>query len=271
LHQALVIPREPLAAHIAGLWFQESLLSLHARERVLPDGCCELIINLQEDRLDIERGEKSGDFEVVSGSLLYGPHTRPFIINRSRPTSILGVHFHPGGLFPFINMPTDSLHNQVVTLEAIWGVQGRDLRERLLEAFSLGERFRLIERFLLEKWQLSYTSHTAVMWSLNLLRTAPHQKIKNVVEQSGLSERRFSQIFREQVGMPSKRYQRLQRFQAALHMIDQKEQVDWADLAASCGYFDQAHFVHDFRSFSGFTPSGYHQHVGRRPGHVPLY
>ena len=86
----------------------------------------------------------------------------------------------------------------------------------------------------------------------------------------GLSPRRFIEVFSQQVGLTPKRFCRVQRFQHVLRSIYTRDSVDWADLALTCGYFDQAHFIHDFRAFSGLSPTAYADQRGRHPNHVPL-
>ena len=81
--------------------------------------------------------------------------------------------------------------------------------------------------------------------------------ISDVARRSGWSERRFSQIFREQVGFPPKTWCRLQRFRRAVRQLRSGVNISWADLAATCGFYDQAHFANEFRSFSGFDLTTY--------------
>ena len=73
----------------------------------------------------------------------------------------------------------------------------------------------------------------------------------------GLSPKRFIERFKIEVGMTPKRYCRIRRFQRALALANGSRDVDWTRVALDCGYFDQAHFNHDFRSFAGLTPTGY--------------
>jgi len=77
-------------------------------------------------------------------------------------------------------------------------------------------------------------------------------------------------MFREEVGLTPKLYCRIRRFQQVLALIRCGKPVEWADIALSCGYFDQAHFVHDFRAFSGITPSAYASHRGPHTNHVSM-
>ena len=91
-----------------------------------------------------------------------------------------------------------------------------------------------------------------------------------MTEQIGLSPRRFIQLFRQQVGLTPKSFCRVRRFQQALTTVHGTKQVDWTQVALDCGYYDQAHFIHDFQSFSGMTPSAYLAAATPHLNHVPL-
>ncbi len=90
-------------------------------------------------------------------------------------------------------------------------------------------------------------------------------------DQTGVSERRFIELFRRQVGLAPKLYSRVRRFQAALRRIPTVTEVDWADLALACGYFDQAHLIHEFRSISGLSPVEYLGLRTEHLNHVPIH
>src|SRR5262245_44931504 len=128
-------PTPPLSHFVELLWLFEAAPS-HARERVLPSGTVELVINL---------GDRAGDgFNAV----VAGPHSRFFVLDTSRPISVIGVHFRPGGAFPFLALPLDELRNQHVALDALWGTRATELRERLLAAQGPEARLLLLERLL---------------------------------------------------------------------------------------------------------------------------
>jgi AraC-like DNA-binding protein len=86
------------------------------------------------------------------------------------------------------------------------------------------------------------------IWGPNLLP---------VLRETGLSERRFIEVFHEQVGLTPKAFCRVRRFQRVLKSVHGAREVDWAQVALDCGYYDQPHFIHDFRGFSGLTPAQY--------------
>ena len=86
----------------------------------------------------------------------------------------------------------------------------------------------------------------------------------------GISKRRFEQVFNEQVGLTPKLFCRIRRFQRVLQLINEQNDIDWTDVALSCGYFDQSHFIHDFQSFSGINPTEYVTRGSRYVNHVPM-
>jgi AraC-like DNA-binding protein len=100
--------------------------------------------------------------------------------------------------------------------------------------------------------------HPAVTFALSTFDRASHTtSISAVTDAIGMSAKRFIERFKAQVGVTPKRYCRIRRFQQAVGRAHRGDRVDWAQVALDCGYFDQAHFIHDFRSFSGLTPTDY--------------
>jgi AraC-like DNA-binding protein len=271
------LPPPPLSDLILCLWYQEHEDTAQGHERILPDGSAELIINLREDRLPVINRASSGSVnyarDYARGSLLYGPHTDYFVIDPAAGRSILGIHFKPGGAAAFFGVPADELHNRIVPLDALWGGQADVLRDRLIDSTNAPNRFQIVENFLLARLAKSRNVHPAVRYALNLFQVPTAvSKVTDVVDQIGISARRFSHLFREQVGTTPKSFHRVQRFHHTTMQIDSTiaGELAWADLALSCGFFDQAHFVHEFRAFAGMTPLEYAQNVNRRPGHIPV-
>jgi AraC-like DNA-binding protein len=183
----------------------------------------------------------------------------------------VGVQFHPGGAFPFLGLPPGETHNLHVPLEALWGALAKEIRERLLGAKSAAETFQILESVLLARARGGFDRHPAVAFALKEFQGAPHAKaIGGVTEQIGLSARRFIDVFEREVGLTPKLFCRVRRFQKVLRLIRSGREIDWIEIALSCGYYDQAHFIHNFRAFSGINPSTYVASCTPHMNHVPI-
>lgn len=256
LHRAIV-PPPPLSDFVALLWLYEGFAPPHPKERLLPTGTVELVIDM--------RAETAGNGAVVCGA-----HSQFFEIETAVEASVVGVHFKPGGAFPFFAPPLGELRNLNVGLDDLWGTHAGDLRERLLLARTPELRLRLLGEGLLARAVRPLASHPAVAHAVREFVGPRARTVAEVSGDLGLSQRRFIELFSGEVGLTPKLFCRVRRFQEVVRIAHTSERVDWARVALACGYFDQAHFIHDFRAFSGLTPSAYLLQRGEHMNHVPV-
>ncbi|PSB04239.1 AraC family transcriptional regulator [filamentous cyanobacterium CCP2] len=277
IYQTTYRPRSPLSQFVEFLWFRESDHLPQSQSRLLPIGSMELVINLHEDRIPLFDRQSRAECGSTNGTMICGTHSEGYIIRIDRKISVMGVHFKPGGSASFLGLPAGELYNQRVGLDELWQVQAAELRDRLIAAPTPENRFLILEQFLLMMMQspdratvLQKHRHPVVDFALRELRRTPTPSVSAVTDQIGCSARHFNQLFRDQVGLTPKLFCRVRRLRQVLYLVAGKEQVDWADLAFTCGYFDQAHFIHDFRSFADCTPTEYLAQRGFHPCHVVL-
>ncbi len=265
------VPRPPLSQFVHLLWLYEGYTQPHAKERVLPTGEMQIVINLLEDRTCIYDREDTERCQSFRGSVLSGAHSEYQVISTAMQSSVVGVHFKPGGAFPFLRMPAGELRDATVSLETLWGAAAVDLRDRLLEAPTPKVRLEVLERVLLKELARGFDAHGAVGFALSRFMAAPlGTTVAGVSDQIGLSPKRFIQVFRDETGFTPKVFCRIRRFQQALDLMEGRRSVEWTKVALDCGYFDQAHFIHDFRAFSGINPTSYLANRTQHRNHVPL-
>jgi AraC-like DNA-binding protein len=270
LHRAYT-PGPPLSDFVELLWLYDGYTQPHAMERLLPDGSMELVIDLRNDKVRSYDPDSRSAFETGVGSVVVGAQSGYFVLDTACQASVIGAHFKPGGAFPFFRLPMDELRDQHVPLEALWGSFAVDLRDRLLEAKTPEGRLGILEQALLSRIVKPPARHRAVNFALREFERGPLTiGIADIEDRIGLSPKRFIQVFREEVGLTPKLFCRVRRFQEVLRRVAHPSRVDWADVALSCGYFDQAHFIHDFRAFSGISPSAYLCHRTEHVNHVPI-
>jgi AraC-like DNA-binding protein len=263
-------PLPPLADFVDRLWLSQGAAPAHPMERLLPDCTVELVINLQKDRIHLYDRDDYHRCGSVPGCMVSGPRTRYFVIDTRDQAAVMGVHFRPGGAFPFFRAPACELADESIALEALWGLAASELRERLLASSTPDGKFRVLETCLLEQLAKPLERHPAVSFGMQQLRGHGRASVAAVVDKAGFSQRRFIRLFEEQVGLTPKVFGRVSRFQRVVHIAHGTDEIDWVDLALGCGYYDQAHFIHDFQSFAGITPATYLRQRTSHLNHVPL-
>jgi AraC-like DNA-binding protein len=249
-------PTPPLAKFVDSFWLYEGYEPEPKTERILPTGTLELVINLRQNELRFHDAEHPENSSRFTGAVVSGAHGRSF--EPSSEAFIIGVHFKPGGAFPFLGLPAGELADTHVDLELLWGPSTGRLRERLCEARTSAERFQLLEQALLRRQCHGVEKHYAVSAALEMFwKNQGGPTVREAAKYLGLSQRRLIQVFKAEVGLTPKLFSRIQRFQQTRTLIQQNPSPDWAALALDLGYFDQSHLIREFLEFSALSPTEY--------------
>lgn len=264
-----LVPAAPLQACVRMLWDWRVEPGAFRLERILPEPGSGLILNLYEDQTRVY-GDDGLCCERAPGAVYSGQFTHSFVIDSREQIAVMGVALRAGGAGAFLRERMDLLGNRHVALEDLVGPEAHALRQRLLETRGAEARLALLADWLLGRFR-EPRLHPAVRQALATLDRAPGiGRIAALVEDSGLSARRFGALFREQVGTGAKQYARLKRFRAVVAAAREGQRIEWAQVAADCGFHDQSHLVREFRAFSGMTPGAYGARRGEYANHVEL-
>jgi AraC-like DNA-binding protein len=244
-------PGAPLLGLVEHFWCLNDAPD-HARERIVPTGNVELVINLHDDEFrlfDFEGRERR-----FRGAIVSGCYTRAFEFDTVAHASVIGVHFKAGGVARLFGTTAGSLADSHVGLDDLWGHAAIDLREQLCEAGTERERFQVLEHALVSHSSRQPQCRDAARVAIEELNR-PDARVAPVARMVGLSHRRFIETFTEDVGMTPKRYSTVQRFQRALAAANRMRHVDWTKIAFEHGYFDQAHLCRDWMHLTGLSPA----------------
>lgn len=261
-------PPAPLDRFIDNFWYWEGDPLPHRKELIMASHSMGLLVNLADDELRHYDGDQFDVVHRTRGIALGGAYTQHFAID-AHQQKMLGVQFLAGGAYPFFAPSAKTLHNEHVALEDFWGAAAGRLHHRIVEAPTVEAKFRVLSAALWERMARPLTRHPAVALALARFRYAP-DRVGAVAAESGLSRRRFIDVFVEEVGVTPKLYLRLLRFNRVLGRVFGAADVDWAEIAYLHGYADQSHFNREFREFAGLTPSQYLARPGQGPGHAEL-
>lgn len=257
-------PHPALTPFVASVGYARGDVA-HGRERVLPTGRAQLVVNLDADAMT---SRHAGGEDRIGGAGLVGTTSTHAEVDPAHQRETVWVAFRPGGAYPFLPAPASAATDQLVELETLWGRTGAVLRERVLEAPTPAAKLRVVNQVLLDAAARPLEPDPRVRYAVRALDRGA--TVRSVVDDLGTTPKRLIHAFTEQVGVTPKLFGRIRRFQRLLAAVPYDQPVDWAALAARCGYADQAHLIHEFRALAGIRPTEYRARSAGEQNHVPL-
>lgn len=269
------IPAYPLNQYVQYILYYEGVTPIHNLDRFLPDGNTELIISLNETPQNIYHNDTLNPIQTCKRAWVSGVRTNSITIPSGKGSRMLIVAFCKGKAFPFYPLPMNELNDSVIEADLIFGQSILDLRERLLASSSISNMFLLTESFLLTRAGLNtlqaYSFSRCIDYAVTQIINYPNQLcLEKLSEEIGYSQKHFIHLFKEQVGLTPKHYMKILRFQKAIAEIELTPMYDWSFISHTSGFYDQSHFIHSFKEFSGFTPNEYIKKKTKALNYVPV-
>lgn len=263
-------PKGPLQQHVKSILYCRDYSPSTQKERLLPNGDSQLIINLGNQTFRHFEGQDNTEEREYSSTIIAGIQTSNIFLDSFSRLSTMHVVLRAGALPALFNIPAYAFKNQIVALDTIAGSGISALRDRLIEATSPDDKFDLLETFLLSQLDQAYQPNPAIIYSVNQLKNRNGAlSVTEIRDKVGYSHRRYSELFKKLVGVTPKHYARICRFQHVLSSIQRINAPDWSSIAIDSGYYDQPHFIHDFKSFSGLSPTEYYLKQSNEMNHLP--
>jgi AraC-like DNA-binding protein len=264
------VPPPPLDGFIEYLWYWEGEAPGHAKDAITASRTLGMVIDLRADHGYWYDGENYGRRNDVTGMSLSGTYASPFAIDAHQP-KIMGVSFLPGGAYPFFGPAAHEFASTHTPVGDIWGRDAQRLHQRLVQAPTPDDKFDILTDFLIHVAVRSFEHHPAVALALRTFERRPHRSsVAATAREADVSQKRFIRLFTDEVGMTPKLYLRVARFQRVVDGIHFAPKVDWGDVVERHGYYDQSHFIRDFKDFTGITPTEWLKTRGPYPHHIPL-
>jgi AraC-like DNA-binding protein len=251
-------PTFPLSEFIDSLIYFDDVEIRHNFDRFLPNGDTEILIDFHDTPQFIYDNNSLKEIQACHHVWASGVRTEPITIPAGNKSEMMVISFKKGKAASFFPFPMEEIADSVVDADLVWGADFGLLRERLLATKNIDLRFRIIEDFLLREYQSQMKIDACVSFAISEMTDRPDAlNIARMNAKIGYSQKHFTQMFRRAVGVTPKSYLKIMRFQKAVRTIDEKPDPDWGHIALECGFYDQSHFINDFKRFSGFTPEHY--------------
>jgi len=252
-----IYPSDPLKPYVRFYYLFQSDSTIGFEDTVFPSGDMEMIFNLGDGRWEAKVDDR---FATTPRVELWGQITRPLAIRSNGRHTMLGIRFLPHSASSFLHDEIGLFNDQVADACDILGRSVKTLHLQLLDTKTLHERISLMEDYLLQrlsgqgKMMIGIDRLAGIVTSLQQYATAT--SIHDIASEYGMTARYLQKIIYRHTGLSPKSFNKIARFQQSLRLIAKNDQPLTA-IAYDCGYFDQSHFIRDFRSFTGLTPSAY--------------
>lgn len=221
---------------------------------IVPDGTMKLIFHYGDPYLHQPR---PGVWVDLPRCFLIGQLTKPFVVRPLGRTGSFVVRFYPGGFQPFWGGPLKAFENTAVPLQGLFGFEGDVIGRRVLDARTTAERIDLVEGFLFHRLATRPQADAVIARTLLDIRTTNGSlTVDELSRRSQVHRRHLARKFSTLIGLSPKQYSRTVRIQSALRRMLFDEVNDLTGLAYESSFFDQAHFIKDFKAFTGLTPGG---------------
>lgn len=266
-------PEFPASCLIESITYFHDYEAPHPVERLLPDGYVDFIINLSETPQSIYDNESLQQKASFKRGWISGARKGFITIDAGVSNhSLMVIRIKRGAAYNFLRIPMELFTDRVLEADLILGSSFNLFRDDLLSADSAFEKIKLAEEYLLAVSKANLEVPPVVDYFICQIAKAPAQyRMEEIAQKSGYSQKHFISLFKKYAGMTPKEYMRICRFQRTLGEIERIGSLDWTRLALECGYYDQAHFIKDFRLFSGLNPAKYLIEKGETLNYIPVY
>lgn len=251
-------PSPALQPYIKGYYIFESVSNVEFQDTVFPSGDMELIFNLGNGVWEAAPADNT--FLKNPSVELWGQITKPLPIKSKGPHCMLGIRFHTHSAVYFFSDEPGIFNNRIYDLRDVMGEPAKNIHTQLLETTGNENRIALVEKFLLNAFARNKKKTLRIDTVASILHTlkknAEEDTIRRIARMHHITPRYLQKLFYLHTGLSPKSFNKINRFQLSLRLIAKNSQP-FTSIAYDCGYFDQSHFIRDFKSFTGVTPSAY--------------
>ncbi|MGK7396175.1 MAG: AraC family transcriptional regulator [Candidatus Cyclobacteriaceae bacterium M3_2C_046] len=228
----------------------------YQKQRIVPDGCIEMAFILGDD---IKRFTSETDFILQPRAMVLGQTIEPFFIQPTGYVNTFAIRFYPYGFGNFVTKPISHLANKETPIAELFGQKVADeLEQKIIQSADTQQRIEIIETFLLNKLKEKNMIDKIVESTINaLLETSGSLSIVTILKENKSKRRQLERKFLKQIGISPKQLAKVIRLQTALKLLMNQETQTLTQIAYESEYYDQNHFIKDFKEFTGTTPKAF--------------
>ncbi|TDE17292.1 helix-turn-helix domain-containing protein [Dyadobacter psychrotolerans] len=252
-----IMPHTDLEGFIECYWMMYSQDSVPQVEKIIPDGFTEIIFNYA----DVYKSKINGDWTLQSPNLMAGQLKTFFYLRNTGRTGSIAIKLKPAALTQLFGFSMDQYLDKIIDLDSLQNPELGKLKKILDDCVKLGcnrqEQFvkKILDEYFVKL--IETAPENPLEGPLNLIFNSNGLvTVSDMVAVSGIGERQLERLFKKYIGLSPKYYARIIRFNYIFQLIKSKEN-SWAEIVYQSGFYDQSHFIHNFKAFTGEDPSAY--------------
>ena len=246
-------PPEVLRSFIRCFWSLEAPeQTIEEKQRIVPDGCMEMIFHYGDP---YKQYFDDGSSIIQPRCFVFGQVTSPLEIAPAGFSGIVAARFEPDGFIPFSSYPLLKMENRAVPLAELFGNDVTPFENAVLNAASNTKRIGLITEFLTDHLQTAEAADRIIKASIDtLLQSNGDINVDQLAGHLQVNRRQLERKFSSAIGLSPKQFSKVIRLQSAIKAMQVNKYTSLTSLAYENGYYDQAHFIKDFKEFTGLSP-----------------
>jgi len=222
-------------------------------QRVIPNGYVELIIHTSDVHCILY---KNTTWSFSPNYTIIGLYTEPYIVQFNSHVKVFGIRFKPEGVYNVFGVPASEFKATYDDMENVLGQEFRDYCHRLRDAKDMHQKIALTEKYLFRNHQRHNIDANYVNRAAEIIRqTNGFIRMEELSDQVFISMRQLERAFKNQIGITPKLYMRLSRLNEVQRQLENNKALDFIQITYDCGYADQAHFIREFKNFTGEIPT----------------
>ncbi len=244
-------PHPDLEPFIECYWMMQSRNSTPKIEKIIPDGFTELIFNYG----DVYKSKISGEWQFQSPHLFAGQITSYFYLENTGWTGSFAIKLKPAALTQFFGLNMVAYLDQIIDLDSFPHVQLANLKNLFLPFENEHKLKQLLDDRFLELCKNATENPLENALTL-IFESNGTASVAELATSAGVNERQLERLFKKYIGLAPKYYSRIIKFNHIFQLI-KEEKCTWSDIVYQSGYYDQSHFIRNFKAFTGEDPSSY--------------
>lgn len=245
---------QTLEKHIDSILYFKDFTPNHSIERIVPTGHIFIIFELDNIPRNTFNNVTLEPIETFTKVWISGAHKNYLSISAHQNSEMLVIKFNHTGAFPFLHYSLSKLSDKVIKAEDLFGEQILEIRDEILSAKNPNEKFEIVSTWLFKRFDSKKEAPGSIISFIEQLQRDPISNLKKSIDSYPSTQKQLIEHFKRYVGITPNYFNRILRFNEILKKINEKEVVSWAEIAYSCDYSDQSHFIKEFTLFSGFSP-----------------